>query len=76
MLWPKRLAELSRHLWLLAGSAVLVAVLLVEHLSTLAGLAALIAVLLIGDWFRSWWTFNLLRNRLEAKRRLRREGRS
>jgi hypothetical protein len=38
-------------------------------------LGVVIAVLLIGDWLRGWWLTNLLRNRLHAKRRLKREGR-
>lgn len=42
---------------------------------TLLGLGALIVVLLIGDWLYGWWITTLLRNRVEAKRRLRREGR-
>ena len=36
----------------------------------LVGLAALVAVLLVAGWLHSWWT-NLLRNYVEAKRRLR-----
>ena len=34
-----------------------------------------VALALAGEWLSGWWTTNLLRNRLEAKRRLRREGR-
>ena len=45
-------------------------------LSTIGiGLGVVVAVLLIGDWLSGWWTTNLLRNRLQAKRRLKREGR-
>lgn len=42
---------------------------------TFLGLGVLMAVLHIGSWFRDWWTTNLLRNRLAAKRRLRQERR-
>ena len=38
-------------------------------------LGLLIAVLLFVGWFRDWWLTNVLRNRLEAKRRLKRESR-
>jgi hypothetical protein len=41
----------------------------------LAGVGVLIVVLLVGGWLRTWWSVNLPRNHLEAKRRLRREGR-
>jgi hypothetical protein len=34
-----------------------------------------VAVLLAGDRFRTWWLANVLRNRLEAKRRSKRNGR-
>jgi len=42
---------------------------------TLIFTGALIGVLLLGDWLRSWWVTNLLRNHIAAKRRLRRDGR-
>jgi hypothetical protein len=42
---------------------------------TFLGLGVLIAVLQIGSWFRDWWAVNLLRNRVDAKRRLRRQDR-
>jgi hypothetical protein len=38
-------------------------------------LGLLVAVLLFAEWFRDWWLINVLRNRLEAKRRLKRERR-
>jgi hypothetical protein len=38
-------------------------------------LGVVIALLLIGDWLSGWWTTNLLRNRLEAKRWLKRQRR-
>ena len=40
-----------------------------------SGLALLIAVLLFVEWFGDWWLTNLLRNQLEAKRALKRQGR-
>ena len=63
MRWvPEIFSELplEARLWTLTATGVLV------------GLA--VVLLLFGDWFRMWWISNLLRNRLEAKRRLRREG--
>jgi len=45
-------------------------------LATILGVAAVAVTLgLLGDWLTGWWTINLLRNRLETTRRLRREGR-
>jgi hypothetical protein len=45
-------------------------------LGSILGVAAVAVTLgLIGDWLTGWWTINRLRNRLDAKRRLRREGR-
>ena len=41
----------------------------------LVGVGILIVVLLVGGWLRDWWMLNLVRNRLEAKRRLRRDNR-
>jgi hypothetical protein len=41
----------------------------------LIALGLLVVVLLFAGWFRDWWLINVLRNRLEAKRRLKREGR-
>ena len=38
-------------------------------------LVAAVVLAALGDWFRTWWLTNLFRNRLDAKRRLRREGR-
>jgi len=42
---------------------------------TFIGIAVVMALLHIGSWFREWWTVNLLRNQLDAKRRLRRDHR-
>jgi hypothetical protein len=42
---------------------------------TLLGVLVLIAAVQIGTSFRQWWSTNLLRNRLDAQRRLRREAR-
>lgn len=36
-------------------------------------LGVVVALSLLADWFYGWWVTNLLRNRLVAKRRLRRE---
>ena len=38
-------------------------------------LGVVIAVLLFAGWFRDWWLTNLLRNRLQARRRFKCEGR-
>jgi hypothetical protein len=38
------------------------------------GLAALVVIILIADRLYTGWLTNVLRNHLEAKRRLRREG--
>ena len=37
-----------------------------------AGVVVLVAILLVGDRLRTWWTTNILRNNLDARRRLRR----
>ena len=39
-----------------------------------ANVVGLVAILAAGERLRTWWTMNLLRNNLDAKRRLRRRG--
>jgi hypothetical protein len=41
----------------------------------LGGVVIVIGLLLLGDWLRTGWMTNVIRNHLEAKRRLRRQGR-
>jgi hypothetical protein len=45
-------------------------------LAILIGIVVVIAILAVGGWFLNEWRFNVLRNNLSAKRRLRREGQS
>jgi hypothetical protein len=61
--WPESVLTLpwDVKIWLLAVIGI--------------GLVAVIVGLLLGDRLRTWWITNLLRNYLDAKRRLQRERR-